>query len=200
MRREFLKDLGIEDKELINKILDENSADIGRAKGDVDDLKSQISQLQSQLDKKTSEYDNLKESTKDYNILNEKINKLELDKSTLATEKAQLQVDLDTKVSEIQKTHAIENSVRDANAKNIKAVMALLDMEKISFEEGELKGVTEQLEALTNGEDTKFLFGSNTPVKLTGAEPNNPPSGGNGGTPPTSQNLAEAIKKALGKN
>jgi peptidoglycan hydrolase CwlO-like protein len=64
MKRDFLKELGIEDKETINKILDENSADIGRAKGEVDDLKSQINQLQSQLDKKTTEFDTLKESTK----------------------------------------------------------------------------------------------------------------------------------------
>ena len=45
MRREFLKNLGIEDKDLIDKILDENSADIGRAKGDLDNYKTQVSDL-----------------------------------------------------------------------------------------------------------------------------------------------------------
>lgn len=196
MKREFLKDLGIEDKELINKILDENSADIGRAKGDVDDLKSQISQLQSQLDKKTTEYDNLKESTKDYNSLNEKINKLDLDKSTLATEKAQLQVDLDAKVSEILKSHAIENSVRDANAKNIKAVMALLDMEKIKYEDNQLEGISEQLETLKNGEDTSFLFGTESQKLPSGIKLTNPP-GGDGGKPTTSKTFAEAVASAI---
>lgn len=196
MKREFLKDLGIEDKELINKILDENSADIGRAKGDVDDLKSQISQLQSQLDKKTTEYDDLKESTKDYGSLNEKINKLELDKSTLATEKAQLQVDLDTKVSEILKNHAIENSVRDANAKNVKAVVALLDVEKIKYEDNQLEGISEQLEALKNGEDTSFLFGAEGQHLPAGIKLTNPP-GGDGGKPATSKTFAEAIASAI---
>ena len=47
MKRDFLKNLGIEDKEIIDKILDENSADIGRAKSGNDDLKSQVTQLQT---------------------------------------------------------------------------------------------------------------------------------------------------------
>lgn len=198
MRRDFLKELGIEDKEIIGKILDENSQDIGKAKGDLEDVKSKLIRLQIDFDKKVSEYDALKESTKDYESLTTRINELELEKNTLATEKSQLKIDLDNKVSEIQKTHAIENSVRDANAKNVKAVMALLDMDKITYESGELKGVTEQLETLTTGEDTSFLFGSVGNQKISGATPQNPPNGGNN-TPPTSNNLAEAIKKAMSK-
>lgn len=195
MKRDFLKDLGIEDKDVISKILDENSADIGRAKGDLDDLKSQLAQLQSQLDKKTTEYDTLKESTKDYASLNEKINQLELDKSTLATEKAQLQVDLDTKVSEIQKNHAIENTVRDAKAKNVKAVMALLDMDKITYEDGNLKGVSEQLESLVSEENTSFLFGETNGDAPKGTKFNNPP--GDKGGAPTGKSFVEAIAASL---
>lgn len=195
MKRDFLKDLGIEDKDIISKILDENSADIGRAKGDLDDLKSQVAQLQSQLDKKTNELETLKESTKDYNSLTEKISQLELDKSTLATEKAQLQVDLNTKVSEIQKTHAIENSVRDAKAKNVKAVMALLDMDKITYEDGNLKGISEQLESLVGEEDTSFLFGETTGGAPKGTKFNDPP-GGKGGAP-TGKSFVEAIAASL---
>lgn len=196
MKRDFLKDLGIEDKEIINKILDENSADIGRAKGETDDLKSQIKSLETQLSKKTTEFDNLKESTKDYNTLNEKINQLELEKSQLQTDKAQLTVDLQTKVSEIRKAHAIENTVRDSKAKNVKAVMALLDMEKIKYENNELSGISEQLDTLKGGEDTSFLFGDGTPT-ISGAAPNNPVNGGNGR--PQAASFAEAVANALKK-
>ena len=42
MTRDFLKSLGIEDKDLIDKILDQNSADIGKAKGEVEQYKTQI--------------------------------------------------------------------------------------------------------------------------------------------------------------
>lgn len=193
MRRDFLKELGIEDKETINKILDENSADIGRAKVEVDDLKSEVSKLKTQLADKTTEFDNLKESTKDYSELGEKINKLELEKSQLATDKAQLQVDLDAKVSSILKNHAIENTVRDSKAKNIKAVMALLDMEKIKYENNTLSGVSEQLEALKGGEDTSFLFGDSNPAPA-GTNFNNPPSGGKPSSPKT---FTEAIAAAI---
>ena len=196
MKREFLKDLGIEDKEIIGKILDENSADIGRAKGETDDLKAQIKSLETQLSKKTTEFDNLKESTKDYGTLNETINQLKLEKSQLETDKAQLTVDLQTKVSEIRKAHAIENTVRDNKAKNVKAVMALLDMEKIKYENNELSGISEQLETLKGGEDTSFLFGDGTPV-ISGANPANPANGGTGKPQPTS--LAEAVANALKK-
>ena len=194
MKRDFLKELGIEDKETINKILDENSADIGRAKGEVDDLKSQISQLQSQLDKKTTEFDNLKESTKDYNDLSAKIKQLDSDNAQLIADKKQLEANIETKVAELQKSHAIETGVRDAKAKNIKAVMALLDMEKITYENNELKGLSEQLEALKSGEDTNFLFGSANQAPA-GTHFNNPPSGGS--NPPTAKSFAEAVANAL---
>ena len=202
MRRDFLKELGIEDKAIIDKILDENSADIGRAKGETDDLKAQIKQLEGQLSKKTSEFDELKESTKDYSDLGDKIKQLELEKSQLTTDKAQLTLDLDKKVAEIQKTHAIENGVRDAKAKNIKSVMALLDVEKITYKDGKLTGLDEQLEPLKTGEDTSFLFGGgaqfNPPV---GTHLNNPPSnGGNNGGTPTGKTLAEAIAAKFKSN
>ena len=193
MRRDFLKELGIEDKETINKILDENSADIGRAKVEVDDLKSEVSKLKTQLADKTTEFDALKESTKDYGELGEKINKLELEKSQLATDKAQLQVDLDAKVSSILKNHAIENSVRDSKAKNIKAVMALLDMEKIKYENNTLSGVSEQLDALKGGEDTSFLFGEANTAP-TGTNFSNPPTGNAGSAPKT---FKDAIAAAI---
>lgn len=195
MKRDFLKELGIEDKDIINKILDENSADIGRAKGEVDDLKSQVSSLQSQLNDKKSELDSLKESTKDYSDLADKIKALELEKNQLAVEKSQLTIDLDTKIAQIQKDHAIENVVRDAKAKNVKAVMALLDMDKITYKDGQLSGATEQLDALKAGDDA-FLFGE--AKGISGVHISNPPT--NPTSSPQSGSLAEAVAKALNPN
>ena len=45
MKRKFLEDLGLE-KEVIDKILDENSADIGRAKGELETVKNQLEAAQ----------------------------------------------------------------------------------------------------------------------------------------------------------
>lgn len=190
MRRDFLKNLGIEDKDLIDKILDENSADIGRAKGELDTYKSKVTDLEKELGTKNSEIETLKKTASDTTALNEKIAQLEADKTKLTN-------DLNTEVARIQKTHAIEGGIRDAKAKNVKAVMALLDMEKITYENSQLNGLTEQLDTLKNGEDTSFLFGEAQGAP-SGTHRNTPPF--NGGTPPTSNSFAEAVAKALNKN
>ena len=188
MKREFLKNLGIEDKDIIDKILDENSADIGRAKGELDTYKTKVTDLENDIKTKDATISTLQVKADTVDDLNQKISQLETDKTNLTNE-------LNTKVTEIQKTHAIESGVRDAKAKNVKAVVAQLDMAKITFENGELSGLSEQLDALKSGEDTSFLFGETTPA---GTKPSNPPSNG-GKNPPTAVTLSEAIAKALTK-
>lgn len=189
MKRDFLKGLGIEDKDIIDRILDENSADIGRAKGELDTYKTQVTDLTNQIKTKDSEISTLQSKVNTIDGLNQQIAQLQTDKTNLTN-------DLNTKVSQIQKTHAIENGVRDAKAKSIKAVLAHLDMDKITFENDQLSGLTEQLDALKAGEDTSFLFGEQV-YAPAGTHVHNPPNGGNGGTPPTSKSFAEAVAKAF---
>lgn len=178
MKRDFLKGLGIEDKDIIDKIMDENSSDIGKAKGELDNYKTQLENV-------TNELNTLKNSTKDYDSLKEQVTQLTADKTNL-------QAELTTKLEQLQKTHDTENKVRDAKAKNVKAVMALLDP---------TKDTDEQLEALKKGEDTSFLFGEAQPASPAGAKPNNPPSnGGQGGNPPTGKSFVEAIAAQLNSN
>lgn len=196
MKTDFLKSLGIEDKETINAIMAENGKDIARVQGDISDLNNEIKTLEKQLNDKTTEFDALKESTKDYADLSANNQKLEATNAQLVADKKQLEIERDAKVSEILKTHAIENSVRDAKAKNTKAVMALLDMDKISYKDDQLQGISEQLEALKTGENTSFLFGDTSTQTPAGTHVNNPP-GGSGGNAPTSKSLAEAIAKRL---
>ena len=161
MRREFLKNLGIEDKDLIDKILDENSADIGRAKGDLDNYKTQVSDLKTQLSEKDTEITTLKEKADKVDGLNQQITQLTADKTQLTNE-------LNTK-----------------------------DIDKISYTDGALTGLNEQLETLQKGEDTSFLFTGNNSAP-SGTEINNPPTNG-GNTQPTN-GLAGAIAKALSGN
>ena len=188
MKRDFLKSLGIEDKDIIDKILDENSADIGRAKGELDTYKTKVTSLENDIKAKNTEIDTLKTQVGDTTALNEKISQLEQDKTNLATE-------LNTRVSEIQKTHAIESRIRDRKGKNIKAIKALLDEDKITFEDNTLGGIDDQLDALASAEDSAMLFGD-TVSAPSGTHRGTPPS--NGGNPPTATTFAEAITKALG--
>ena len=195
MKRDFLKSLGIEDKAIIDKILDENSADIGRAKGEVDDLKTQITTLQSSLDKKTSEFDALKESTKDYADLSAKTQKLEADNAQLIADKKQLNLDLDNRVNEIMKTNEVEKMILKANGKNVKAIMALMDMDAITYdgEAKQVKGAKEQLDTLIAAEDSSMLFGESRGNNLSGVTPADPVRT----QKTTTLSFSDAIAKAL---
>lgn len=188
MKRDFLKNLGIEDKEIIDKILDENSSDIGRAKGELETYKNKVSELEGSIQEKDSKIADLEKSVGDTKTLNDKIAELE-------SAKTQLETDLNTKVTEIQKTHSIENKIRDEKGKNVKAIMALLDLDKITFENNQLNGLDDQLATLKEASDSSMLFGE--VGKPSGTEPGNPPSGG--GNPPTAKTLSEAIAKSLNK-
>lgn len=53
---------------------------------------------------------------------------------------------------------ALERAVAEAKPRNAKAVMALLDREKLTFAGGEVIGLEKQMEALKKGDDTAFLF------------------------------------------
>lgn len=189
MKREFLKNLGIEDNDTISKILDENSADIGKAKGELQTYKDKVTELEGQITTLKGEKTTLESKVTELDGIKAENAQLKTDKETLTNE-------LNTKVSQIQKTHAIENGVREAKAKNVKAVMALLDMEKITYNEDKLEGLSDQLTALQSGENTSFLFGE---VKPSGANPRNPVADPNHPAP-TGKTFAEAVASAFNAN
>ena len=95
----------------------------------------------------------------------------------------------------LQKGHAIENGIRDAKGKNVRAIRALLDEDKITFEGGKLNGLSEQLTTLAGAEDSAMLFGE-AHTAPAGTRFSNPPANG-GATPPASKSLAEAISRKL---
>lgn len=197
MKTDFLKGLGITDQTVIDQIMAENGRDINNARGNTEQLTTQIAGLQEQLTERDNQLKELKKSAKDNEQLTAKITELETANQTAATE-------YQTKITEIQKNHAVENGIRDAKAKNIKAVMALLDMSKITYADNKVDGLTEQIESLQKGEDTSFLFAvdqQTPPPAPSGTHVNNPPTNnGITGNPPTSGSWQEAVAKALSGN
>ena len=191
MKRDFLKNLGIEDKTIIDAILDENSADIGRAKGELQTYKDKVTELEGKITSKDGEIATLQQKVGDTEALNNQIAQLNTDKTNLTNE-------LNTKVTQIKKDHAIEGRIRDRKGKNVKAIKALLDDEKITFENEQLGGIDEQLDALVAAEDSSMLFGESKPGAPSGTQPGSP-TNGNGGTPGP-KTFADAVAKALNKN
>lgn len=185
MKTDYLKNLGITDQSVIDQIMAENGRDVAKAKGELDTYKTRVTDLENDIKTKDTTIATLQTKADMVDGLNQKVTQLETDKTNLTNE-------LNTKVAEIQATHDRENKVRDAKAKNVKAVMALLDPDK---------DTDEQLTALKAGEDTAFLFGDVQPTAPSGTHLNNPPSnGGTGGTPPTGKTLGEAIAAKFNSN
>lgn len=172
MKRKFLEDMGLE-KEQVDKILDENSQDIGKAKGDFDKVQAdlveankEIETLKGQVADRDGQLETLKNSTGDVAELKNQIETLQKDNKAKdeahAAEIKQLKID-----------SAIESALTGAKAKNNTAVKALLkDLDKAELDaDGTIKGLAEQIEALQKSD--AYLFDSTTSkkTKVKGAEP-----------------------------
>lgn len=188
MNTEFLKSLGITEQHIIDAIFAENGRDVNKAKGDYNELKSQLANAKSELDKVNKELETIKADTSDYADMKNKVSEFE-------NEKSKINAEWETKLNDMYKKNAVEAVVRDAKGRNLKAVMALMDMDKITYEDGELKGAKEQIEALAASEETKFLFGSDVPKGNPPAQPD--PNNGAGN--PQSGSLNDAIMKYYSK-
>lgn len=171
MKRKFLEDLGLE-KEQIDKILDENSQDIGKAKGDLEDVQGklktaegEIETLKGQVKDRDNQLETLKNSTGDVEDLKKQIETLQADNKAKddahAAEIKQLKIDA-----------AIESALTGAKAKNNTAVKALLkDLDKAELDEdGTIKGLAEQIEGLLKS-DSYLFEAKETKKQVKGAAP-----------------------------
>lgn len=188
MKTEFLKSLGITEQSVIDAIMAENGKDINAVKGDTAKLETQVSDLQSQIKERDTQLSELKASVKDNEKLTTKITELE-NANKDATAK------YESKIAEMQKTHATESEVRNYKAKNVKAVMALLKHDKIEYKDNALTGIKEQLDELVKTD--AYLFETNEVKPPSGTVPSNPPVNNNKASQNTT--LADAVAKALAK-
>lgn len=169
MKRDFISNLlkdklieGTDLKEIIDAIIDENSVDIGKAKGDLENAKEQVKTLTSQLNERDSQLEKLK--SVDVDKLNGEIERLQAENKAAKAES-------DRVISEMRRNGAVRDKLHAAQAKDIDMVMKLLDLAKVAEDkDGNLTGIDEQIKALTEGELTKGWFG-NKPALPTGAEP-----------------------------
>lgn len=118
MKRKFLEDMGLE-KEQVDKILDENSQDIGKAKGDsekiqkdLDAANAEVESLKGQISDRDKQLETLKNSTGDVEGMKQEIAKLQADNKAKddahAAEIKQLKIDA-----------AIDSALTGAKAKNM---------------------------------------------------------------------------------
>lgn len=155
MTRKQLEDLGLT-KEQVDSVMKINGDDIENAKGtaatEVKNLQTEVEGLKTQVSDRDKQLETLKTSAGDNAELKKQIEDLQ-------TENATAKANHESELNQLKINFAVEKALTGAKAKNIKAVKALLELEDAKLDkDGNVKGLAEQIEKLTTGDDTKFLF------------------------------------------
>lgn len=164
MKREFLKELGLED-EAIDSIMKEHGKtvnDIKEKADKVDGLQSQIEDLQGQIKERDTQLEDLSEKAKNNKELTAEIDRLKEENENAANEWKE-------KLEKQAFDFKLEKTLSDNKAKNPKAVKALLDIDSIKLDGETLLGLDDQLKALQ--ESDGYLFGEDEPAGLRGRQP-----------------------------
>lgn len=155
MTRKQLEDLGLT-KEQADSVMKINGDDIENAKGtastEIKNLQTEVEGLKTQVGDRDKQLETLKASAGDNADLKKKIEDLQ-------TENATAKANHESELNQLKIDFAVEKALTGAKAKNIKAVKALLELDDAKLDkDGNVKGLAEQIEKLTSGDDTKFLF------------------------------------------
>lgn len=149
--------------------LNEKTDKIEMLEKQLEDAKGQISERDKQLEQ-------LKNDSQASDELKKRIEELESQNKQTAEEYEsqikQQEKEYQQELEQQKFNNALEIALRDADAKNVKAVKSLLDTENIKIDGDKLLGLEDQLNTLK--ENDSYLFGKES---LKGQEPNK--SGGN---------------------
>lgn len=154
MKRKELEDLGLS-KEQVDAVMKINGADIENAKevagAEITNLKAENEGLEKQVKERDKQLEDLKKSSGDNEELKKQIETLQNDNKTAKAE-------YEKQIKQMQIDNAVQIALKDAGARNVTAVTALLkDLDKAEIDEnGVVKGLKEQIAAIQK--DNDFLF------------------------------------------
>lgn len=116
----------------------------------------------------------------------------DLQKQIAALQEANKQAakDFESRIAQRDFDYSLESALKDAKVHNPKAVKALLETDKLSYKDGRLEGLGEQLEALKTTDS--YLFQSDAPAPTPQYTPGNT-------TPPTAPNTDPFAAALAGK-
>lgn len=184
MNRDKLKELGLSDEQ-INNVMAMHGAKIEDNKAELEKLeaiKAENETLKTQLADRDKDITSLKDEAKD--------------NEALSTQLTELQSKYETANKELETTKfdgALSNALTGADVRNVKATRALLDLDKVSFDDkGQLSGLDEQIKALK--ESDAYLFKTEPGAPKT---PYTPAGGDNPSDIPDAQELINAWKSDM---
>lgn len=187
MKRDDLKALELSDEQ-IEKIMGLHGQTVNDLNGQIQSLTTEKQSLTDQVTQSNTQLEELKSDIQDNQELQDKITQLQADN-------AQLEADSQAKLAETQTNFAIESALKDAGARDVKAVLPFIDKDTIKLADGKVTGLDEQLKAIQTDKD--FLFQpaepkAPKPAIVTGNNAN--PGGGQGGN-----SILETIQNNLAK-
>lgn len=155
MTRKELEDLGLS-KEQVDAVIKINGADIENAKSasaaEIKNLQTEVSGLKTQVSDRDKQLETLKTTAGNNEALTKQI-------ADLQAENTKTKEAHESEMTQLKVEFAVEKALTGANAKNVKAVKALLDLTDAKLDkEGNVKGLQEQIDKLVADESTKFLF------------------------------------------
>lgn len=150
LKREMLINAGINDKEVVDEIMQAYGAGIEHAKTQSkQELLAENETLKQQLETQSKTLEDLKKSSEANSDVKQTLEKLQ-------QEYEQYKVESDSKLQQINKTNAIALALKDVKAHDSDVLMKLIDIDKIELgEDGKPK-----LDEVVNGlrESKPFLF------------------------------------------
>ncbi len=152
--KEIFKANGIEVSEetIFDAIFEEigkryaDKAEFEKKENEITELKGRISKIKEKQKNKADENDGGEKTYNDADIEN-------------------IRKDYEDKLNAVKFSSALDLEIQKSGAKSEKALKALLDMDKIGFEDGSLTGFAEQLEKVKNENGYLFDTGLDTGLK-----------------------------------
>lgn len=127
-------------------------------KADLDSANSENAVLKDIIKDRDNQLTAIKKSVGDNEELKKQIETLQNENKAAAQKH-------DAEMRQLKIDNAVETALITSRAKTSKAVRALIDMDKIDLDkEGNVTGINEQIKALVEGEDTRYLFENSTPA------------------------------------
>ena len=151
MKRKFLEDLGLE-KETIDKIMAENGADIEAEKAKTTEANTKLDNVNRQLEEANKTIKELKKSNADNEELQNKVADYE---KQIKEQKEKY----DAEIIKLGRESINVELLSKYKAKNNKAVMALVEEIEAKDNNSYKTLLDSKLKALSEAEDTKFMFG-----------------------------------------
>lgn len=151
-KEDFLK-LGV-DEETAGKLAEASAEELKGfiPKARFDEVNNELKAVKGTISERDKQLEELKKSSGDNEALKQQIADLQkANKEAQTAHEAEMQ--------KLKIDSAVDRALIEAKAKNIKAVKALLDLEGAEIsEDGTIKGLSDKIKALSEAEDSSFLF------------------------------------------